>query len=172
MGVTFNSVFWLILRLVSGISSGLVFVLASGIVLETLEAHKRQSLSGIFYGSNALYGAFTAQILGVILPVLTHSAVGVFLGAFLFEGTFMGITTLTVSKGESLSFQNSNKTIGYLTASYGIGQIIGPIIAGMLTYRTSDYNGALIFASVILLVGIILLYIGNYKQVGQKEAFS
>lgn len=298
MGVTVNEVFWLILRLFSGLSSGLVFVLASGIILETLEIHKRQSWSGVFYGGvglgiflsglvvpvfthylgwewawiglglisvvistvsflwtkennrdnqfthykdpvedhkakknpffkwlliaygcegigyiitgtflvaivreipqlkdyapmswtfvglaaipscfiwaiiakkygyiKTLYSAYVAQIIGIILPVLTHNVVGVFLGSLLFGGTFMGITTLTVSAGKNSSFQNSNKTIGYLTASYGVGQIIGPIIAGFLISRSNNYNGALIFASVILLLGIIFLVIGHISNI-------
>lgn len=294
MGLTAKEVFWLILRLFSGLSSGLVFVLASGIILETLEIHKRQYWSGIFYGGvglgiflsglvvpvfthylswewawiglslisivisivsflwtrenscdnqlihfkdpvedhktkknpffkwlllaygcegigyiitgtflvaivrdipqlkdyasmswafvglaaipscfiwaiiakkyghiKTLYCAYAIQIIGIILPVFTHSVVGVFLGSLLFGGTFMGITTLTVSVGKNLSFQNTNKAIGYLTASYGLGQVIGPMIAGILTSHSNNYNGALIFASGILLLGITFLVIGH-----------
>ncbi|GIN92874.1 MFS transporter [Siminovitchia terrae] len=297
MGVTTNVAIWLILRLVSGFSSGIVFVLSSSIVLESLKAAKRPHWSGIFYGGvglgiflcglvipvfnrtlgwkgswiclgiisallsivsflwtkdnelnkqlvrpekpasnhkgqkepifkwllfsygcegigyiitgtfivaivqgipqlkdyaslswafvglaaipscliwtlmakkyghiNTLYVAYIVQIIGVILPVFTQSAIGVFLGAFLFGGTFMGITTLIVSKGQSLSFPNTNKSIGYLTAAFGIGQIIGPVVAGILTSHSNNYNGALIFASAILLLGFIFLFIGHLNQ--------
>lgn len=116
------------------------------------------------YGSmQALYAAFCAQIFGVILPVLFPNAVGVLTGAFLFGATFMGITMLTMSLVRLMFPQASSTIIGYATAVYGAGQIIGPIVTGVLMAHTGSYDGALVFASLTLLCGLIVLVTGHER---------
>lgn len=113
----------------------------------------------------ALYAAYVAQMIGVILPVIFPSTIGVLTGALLFGATFMGITMLTISEARNIFPQQSSKIIGYLTVAYGIGQIMGPIIAGVLTTRTGSYNGALLFASITLLSGMLFLSAAYIKKV-------
>lgn len=117
----------------------------------------------------ALYAAYVAQMIGVILPVIFPSTVGVLTGALLFGATFMGITMLTISEARNIFPQHSSKIIGYLTVAYGIGQIMGPIIAGVLTTRTGNYNGALLFASITLLSGMLFLSAAYIKRVLQRK---
>ena len=70
----------------------------------------------------------------------------------------MGISTLTTTVARQMSPHNSSQIIGYLTAVYAIGQMIGPSIAGVLTTFTENYHAALIgAASVVFLGGAFLL---------------
>ncbi|MCA1666203.1 MAG: YbfB/YjiJ family MFS transporter, partial [Thermomicrobia bacterium] len=47
--------------------------------------------------------------------------------------------------------------IGLLTAAYGVGQIIGPIVAASLASRAHSFTPALIAASAVVFLGGILM---------------
>ncbi|WP_338206206.1 YbfB/YjiJ family MFS transporter [Parageobacillus thermoglucosidasius] len=122
------------------------------------------------YGDiKSLYAAYLLQAAGILLPLILPNFIGVLLGALLFGGTFMGITTLTVSNVQYMSSKNSSKLIGYLTAVYGLGQIIGPIAASILTKWYGNYVLAQIFAAAIIGLGLLCLIIGSRKA--EKENY-
>lgn len=100
------------------------------------------------------------QSISIAIPVLIHSSAAVFVGAFLFGATFMGITMLTVSFAKDLYPQNNRKVIGLLTTFFGLGQIIGPLVAGHLISGNGSYLTALIGAAVIVLLGALSLPLG------------
>jgi len=52
--------------------------------------------------------------------------------------------------------------IGYLTAGYALGQMIGPSIAGTLASYTNSYQYALVGASLVVMLGGLCL-IGGIK---------
>ncbi len=120
-------------------------------------------LAGRFGRIRMLRLAFIIQIVGVAMPVIMPNNIGAFVGALLFGGTFMGITTLTISTAKILFPENSSRIIGQLTLFYALGQIIGPIIAGYLITSTGNYNSSLIFACIVLMVGVISLTIGTRR---------
>lgn len=100
------------------------------------------------------------QSISIAIPVLIHSSAAIFVGAFLFGATFMGITMLTVSFAKELYPQNNRKIIGLLTTTFGLGQIIGPLIAGHLISGNGSYLTALIGAALIVLLGALSLPLG------------
>lgn len=110
------------------------------------------------YGfSKAIYSAFVLQIIGVICPVISHHSLSLIISALLFGGTFLGLTTLFMSQGQTLMYQTTSKTnlVATLTIVYSIGQMIAPSIAGVLIGEGNNYNAALIFATVVLLIGLL-----------------
>jgi len=104
--------------------------------------------------------AMTLQALGIALPVISMSQPSLVVCAVLFGATFMGITTLTTTLARQLKAENSSQIIGYLTAVYAIGQMIGPTIAGVLSTNTHNFNAALLGAAGVVLAGAILLING------------
>ncbi|RAK17172.1 putative MFS family arabinose efflux permease [Anoxybacillus vitaminiphilus] len=112
----------------------------------------------------ALQIAFFTQIVGVILPVIFFNFYGALIGALLFGATFMGITTLAVSEGRRIAPHQSSKVIGYLTCVYGIGQMIGPSIAGILIAKSGNYHSSLLFAASVLVFGMLFLGIVQIKN--------
>jgi MFS family permease len=46
--------------------------------------------------------------------------------------------------------------IGYATASYGVGQIIGPLFAAPLAQRTGSFEQPLMVAAAALALGAVL----------------
>ena len=108
--------------------------------------------------------AYLIQIAGISLPLLFPNNIGAFLGALLFGGTFMGITTLSIATAKILYPNNSARIIGQLTFFYAAGQILGPIVAGYLTESTGNYNSSIIFASIVLAIGFMALTIGERRN--------
>lgn len=108
--------------------------------------------------------AYFIQAVGVIIPVIFFNPIGIYLAAFLFGGTFMGITTLSTTMTRNMYAQRSSQAIGYLTTCYGIGQILGPIGAGILAQRTDNYTLSLIIATIVLVLGALLLIMGRILE--------
>ncbi len=108
--------------------------------------------------------AYIIQIFGISLPLIFPNNIGAFLGAMLFGGTFMGITTLTIAAAKIMYPENSTKIIGQLTFFYAAGQILGPVVAGYLTKSTGNYNSTIIFASLILFAGVLALIFGERRK--------
>lgn len=105
--------------------------------------------------------AYILQAIGVVLPVLSHHALLVLMGAFLFGVTFMGITTMMTTLVRMIGSDQSAKSIGYLTTVYGIGQILGPVIAGYSVSLTGTFDFALRFGSIIIFLGAVFLWLGR-----------
>jgi predicted MFS family arabinose efflux permease len=118
----------------------------------------------------SLVFSMTLQSLGIALPVFWLSQTSLIISALLFGATFMGITTLATTLARQMNPTNSSRIIGYLTAIYAVGQMIGPTIAGILSSYTQSYNSALIGAASVILIGAALLVSGiRYDQVPNME---
>ena len=101
--------------------------------------------------------AFILQIIAVILPVFSESMTSLVISSILFGATFLGLTTLFMSKAQTLMFQSNSKInlVASLTVIYSLGQMIAPALSGVLIGESGNYNAALIFASIILCVGLL-----------------
>ncbi len=109
----------------------------------------------------ALIAAHLVQAAGIVLPLLSADQFTVLGAALLFGGTFMGITTLAVSFGGQIAPANRGRVVGYVTAAFGLGQIIGPVVAGAMAERSGDFELALIAAAITVAVGAGLLAVGR-----------
>lgn len=109
----------------------------------------------------AIYLAFILQFIGVILPVFSHHTVSLIISSCLFGGTFLGLTTLFMSRGQLMSAISGKNLVALLTFIYSLGQVIAPYFAGILIGDTDNYNGALIFASSLLILAIIAIFISQ-----------
>lgn len=77
------------------------------------------------------------------------------IGAVLFGGTFIGISTLALAAGRLLQFPGA---VALLTAGYSVGQIIGPLAVAPFVhngFRTALAAGAL----VVLLAAVAAIAI-------------
>ncbi len=100
----------------------------------------------------ALALAYGVQACGILLPTL-GSAVAAVAAALLFGGTFIGISALTLALAGHHAPHGSARLIGMLTAAYGLGQVIGPVLAGLLVARTGSFGPALLAASAMVVLG-------------------
>ncbi len=107
--------------------------------------------------------AYGLQAIGIILPLISKGSIGAFGGAVLYGGTFLGIVTMTLTLGRELSPHHPERVMGLLTASFGLGQIVGPIAAGYILEQTGTFELPLSLASLVVVLGILFLYIGQMK---------
>lgn len=105
----------------------------------------------------ALVAAYVAQAVGIAMPVLSDGAWSAAGSAILFGGTFIGIAALTVTFAGQQAPRRAARTIGALTAAFGLGQVIGPVMAAALAGRTSDFGPSLTAASAAVLLGGVLM---------------
>ena len=111
--------------------------------------------------AGALVAGHLVQAAGIVLPVLSHSLAAVLLSALAFGGTFTSISGLSLAFGAQLMPKHSARLIGVLTASFGIGQVLGPIAAGELAARHGDFDTALVLAAAVVAFGAVLLIMGT-----------
>jgi MFS family permease len=96
------------------------------------------------------------QALGVALPVLAPSAAGYLLSAILVGGTFVGTVTIAMPAAQRAAVKAGTNMTAIMTLVYGVGQIIGPVLAGSLYAQSHSFNSALLAAAGALLLAIIV----------------
>lgn len=134
---------------------------------------------GIAMGRDrALALALVVLGVGAIAPILAPNAFGVIVAAATLGGTFLGITALANALGRQLFPHHSHVAIGRLTAAFGIGQIIGPAVAGIVVADTGSYAPALVIAAsascasaVVILAGSLLASGAHFGglRIGTKQ---
>ncbi len=107
----------------------------------------------------AMIAAHLLQAIGIALPLLSTALLPSLIAATLFGGTFVGITLLVVAYGRKIAPQATALAIGLMTAAFGLGQIIGPLIAGFLAERSGSFDSSLMLSSAAVVIGAGLLVI-------------
>lgn len=106
------------------------------------------------------------QGLGIVLPAFATNTITLYISAFIFGATFMGITTVATTLARQISPVNSHQILGYLTAGYALGQMLGPSLAGALANYTNSYQYALFGATAVIVVGALCLISGlKYEKI-------
>ncbi|MEM7346940.1 MAG: YbfB/YjiJ family MFS transporter [Chloroflexota bacterium] len=109
----------------------------------------------------AIVSAQLIQVIGILLPIFSDEPLVAYLSASLFGGTFIGSFLLHLAFGRTVgSEQNGTKIIGILTASFAVGQAIGPIIGGTLAEIYGTFDPALVLAAGCALLAPLVLTIG------------
>ena len=96
------------------------------------------------------------QALGVALPVLVPSAAAYLLSAVLVGGTFVGTVTIAMPAAQRAAAKAGANMMASMTVVYGMGQILGPMLAGNLYAQSHSFNSALLAAAGALLLAIIV----------------
>lgn len=86
--------------------------------------------------------ALALQAAGIALACQGSSAASL-VGALLFGGTFIGVSTLAVAEGRLLGVRSA---VALLTVGYSVGQIAGPLLVAPLT--TDGYRPALVMSAL------------------------
>lgn len=115
---------------------------------------------------NALIAAYAVQAAAIVLPVVSGTPVAALAAALGFGGTFVGIAVLTVSLGGAIAPRNPTRMIGLLTGTFGIGQIVGPVLAGELAAHEGNFTLALELAAGAVFLGAVLLAVGAVRARG------
>ncbi|MGN5764330.1 YbfB/YjiJ family MFS transporter [Acinetobacter calcoaceticus] len=104
----------------------------------------------------ALSSNLGLQAIGVVLPIIIPTAWGYLLSALLVGGTFMGTVTIAMPVAQRITRQSKSNLIAIMTVVYGLGQIIGPIIANTLFSMYHTLDSSLITAATALLIATLI----------------
>ena len=95
--------------------------------------------------AQAFAAAAIVEAIGVLASVASAGALSVSLGAILLGGTFMGLTALGLTRARELATGDPRRAMAAMTGAFGAGQIVGPLVAGVL----SDTLGGFVVPSVL-----------------------
>ncbi len=104
----------------------------------------------------AFASACLVEAAGVLLSVLGGSIWPVLLAAALLGGTFMGLTALGLVNARRLSVGDPRRNLALMTAAFGLGQMTGPALAGMLHDGTGSYLAPSLMAAAALALAAVL----------------
>lgn len=111
--------------------------------------------------------ACAVEALGVAASVLEPSGAGLVAAAVLLGGTFMGITALGLDGARAGAGGDSRRPVGLMTASFGLGQTIGPLVAGLMHDRWGSFRApSLVAAACLIAAGLIVLAEGRRTRAG------
>ena len=109
-----------------------------------------------------LYGAYVASCLveavGVAASVALGGHVGPLLGGALLGLTFIAATALGLQAGRLLAPLAFRRLFALMTASFGVGQIVGPIVAGYLAEWTGSFFAPSMLAGAILVASGLIVW--------------
>lgn len=105
-------------------------------------------------GRTGLYAAYAAACLveaaGVAASVALGGSIGPLLGGLLLGLTFIAVTALGLQAGRALAPLAPRRLFALMTASFGVGQILGPIVAGYLAEWSGSFFMPSIAAAAVL----------------------
>jgi len=113
-------------------------------------------------GWTGLYTAYAVtcliEVVGVTASVVVKGAAGPLIAGVLLGGTFIAITALGIQMGRQLAPQAPRRIFAVMTAAFGLGQIVGPIAAGLLAQASGNYVLASIMAAAALLASGVIAW--------------
>ncbi|HEX7646473.1 MAG TPA: YbfB/YjiJ family MFS transporter, partial [Noviherbaspirillum sp.] len=92
------------------------------------------------------------QAAGVVLPVISLSPLFCLASSLLVGGTFVGTVTIAMPAARRLATAVRFNIFATMTASYGVGQIAGPILSDLLYRQAHSFNLPLLAAGGALAV--------------------
>ncbi len=107
-----------------------------------------------------LAACYFFQALGIAASLLSPSLAGFVIGSLLLGVPFTAITFFAMQEVRRLRPDNAASFMGLLTATYGVGQILGPPLVAVLLRHTGSANEgftlSLTIAATALLIGAAL----------------
>ena len=97
--------------------------------------------------------ALAMEAFGSAVMVLLPGALAPIAGGLLFGLTFVVVTAYALQIGRGYSPESPRRTVALMTAAFGVGQIIGPVVAGFIVDNTGNYIAASLLASAMLALG-------------------
>ncbi|MCX4153802.1 MULTISPECIES: YbfB/YjiJ family MFS transporter [Paraburkholderia] len=114
-----------------------------------------------------LAGCYVLQAAGIALGIVWPTAAGFSLGSILIGLPFTAITLFAMREARRLLGDEAAGLMGYATAAYGVGQIVGPLVAAPIAEHTGSFSPALWLAAGTLLLGAVGLIVVAHMPRGR-----
>jgi len=96
--------------------------------------------------------------IGVALPVFVPGMAGIVIAAGCVGGTFMVATMTGLQEARILAPDHASRLMAAMTAAFGIGQIMGPLLVSLVADLQNGMNALLVGASALLLGSAAALF--------------
>jgi len=106
---------------------------------------------------NALMAALLVQAVGVSAPAWLPGLAGLIISGLLVGATFTAVVALSMYCGRQLAPHAASAALGALTACYGVGQILGPVVTARLLESSGSFAPGLLGAAAALIGAAVLL---------------
>lgn len=103
-----------------------------------------------------LTGCYALQALGVVCSLVLPSLVGFAAGSLMLGLPFTAITFFAMQEARRLRPEAAASLIGLLTASYGVGQILGPPMVAVLMRQTATASAGFTWSLEIAAGALVL----------------
>lgn len=100
--------------------------------------------------------ACLAEATGVALSVVSPTPLTIVLAGILLGGTFMAITAVGLGIARRLTDMEPQRAQAIMTVAFGLGQIVGPPLAGYMRETTGSFLLPSLFAAAALVVSAAL----------------
>jgi len=139
-----SGIFWAILG-VSSLFSGPLFGMAS-------DKFGRHVTLGVLFG---------LQGIAHLLIALNVPFLGIFVSAMIFGLSTWAVPSIMATlSSELFGSSHTARILALVTLFFGIGQMIGPLVAGILRDLTGDYSLAFTISAILLWIGVIIAFKG------------
>ncbi|MGI4983112.1 MAG: YbfB/YjiJ family MFS transporter [Janthinobacterium lividum] len=111
---------------------------------------------------------YLIQAAGLVLGSVFPSVLGFTLGSLLLGLPFTAITLFAMREARRLRGDAAAGLMGYATGAYGLGQIIGPLVAAPIAAHTGSFAAALWMAVATLGAGAAGLVFRGTRRVAKR----
>lgn len=108
--------------------------------------------------ARALALALGIQAAGIFVSILSNGAAAIVIGAIALGGTFMAITLFAAGLARDMFPHETNAAVSRLTVLYGVGQMLGPLVATQLALHSGAYKAALLSAAIIAAIAAVVTF--------------
>ena len=116
-------------------------------------------------GGRPLALALAMNVCGAAAPLVTRTTVGVFVSAVLFGASLMAVpSAVTAFIRKSRSMRDWIATIGRFTVLFGLGQCVGPLLAGYLSDSPSGIRRGLLVSTIALMVAALVALLQDERS--------